>query len=43
VVVEGRAEAVEKGDAAERRAGRSGWLGIRGPAYHPSSIPTARW
>jgi len=32
VVVEGRAEAVEKGDAAERRAGRSGWLGIRGPA-----------
>jgi hypothetical protein len=39
VVVEGRAEAVEKGDAAERRAGRSGWLGIRGPAWRREQEP----
>jgi hypothetical protein len=32
VVVEGRAEAVEEGDATEPRAGRSRCLGIRGPA-----------
>jgi hypothetical protein len=32
VVVERRAEAVQEGDATEPRAGRTGCLGIRGPA-----------